>query len=555
MTQTWRSGNGFTRDNPHNPLNPGTNTNSTVTMPVMYFYRVGRNGVYLSGLTNGTTLSGTVSIPLEVVGVEGETVESISLRDNGSVLKVINITSNSIPDHIDLDTRRLSNGVHNITVWMGAINTGNQTNYVQLSSESSPVSINSYNSISYPGWQDHFGDTFDRIQINLQTVYTNLYYQVDFAGSHGTNVGSYISPQLPVNGVINDSWGLSTYYSSGNISYVDEPYFDITVSFLAADDELLSRGVNIPSDNNLSEDNDLIEISPTLCVFANENARKNRSTTRSVVDSISMRKYRNRDIWNAGGSWVFAQQDAAYLFNGNDDLKSAVDEFRTYVAYSHIVKPDGNGTNITFRLPSNRDPAYQTNVISCWNQLKDALFETNSIANPRNFFYIGHGNENCIGDENYPISGVNCIKASEIFNSLYISEEQSRLYRFVFLFSCNSANGGLPDAFGIPNCCIEEMDFWRNGSRKRTFVGFDGEYGFGKKVITGTNTNYAVIMETCDFIRYFSQYWTSDTMSVWKALEDARDDSGLDTDKFNKIQIQGYKNLYFSEHNGINIVH
>ncbi|MBQ7589537.1 MAG: hypothetical protein IJU47_02480, partial [Verrucomicrobia bacterium] len=554
VTQTWRSGNGFTRDNSPDPLNPGTNTNSTVTMPVMYFYRVGRNGVYLSGLTNGTTLSGTVSIPLDVVGVEGETVTGVSLFDNGSLIKVVNITSNSIPDHVDLDTRELTNGIHNITAWIEVRpHAENQTNFVQLSSESSPVSVNSYNSISYPRWQNHFGDYFDGIQINLQTVYTNLYYQVDFAGSHGTNVGSYISSQLPVNGVINDSWGLTTHYSSGEMSYANEPYFDITVSFLAADDELLSRGVNIPSDNNLSEDNNLIEISPNMCVFANENARKNRSTTRSVVDSIDMRKYRMYSPWVTSGSWVFAHHDLACYHPENDNLKSAIDEFKTYVEYSHIVMPAGNGTNITFRLPSSFDvDSNQTYISNCWQQLREALSETNSTENPRNFFYFGHGSASSICDDggwlNVPLHQ---ITSNDIFNDLRTNENESHSYRFVFLFACNTANGDLGEAFGIPKDNLEEMDFFLNGSRPRSFVGMSREYTLTENI----NDKYVVDTETCDFIRYFSQYWTSNFWSLREALEKARDDSRLDANRFDLIKIQGYQDLFFHVHNGTSIGH
>ena len=217
--------------------------------------------------------------------------------------------------------------------------------------------------------------------------------------------------------------------------------------------------------------------------------------------------------------------------------------FKTNVAYSQTVKPDGNGTNITFRLPSNYDPAYQTNGINCWQQLRNALFETNSITNPRNFFYFGHGNSSCICDD----CGTNEINTTDVISSLCLSDKRSRLYRFVFLFACTSADGGFCEAFGIPNNCITEDDFRANGSRKRAFVGISGKYAIA--------TNNVIDTETCNFIRCFSEQWTDDSLPLWRALERARNDSGLNTNKFKQIKIQGYTNLFFNEQNDTNIGH
>ena len=321
VTQTWRSGNGFTRDNPPNPLNPGTNTNSTVTMPVMYFYRVGRNGVYLSGLTNGTTLSGTVSIPLEVVGIEGETVAGVSLFDNGSLIKVIDVSSNSIPDHVDLDTTRLGNGVHNITAWIECIPSySNETNYVQMTSESSPVSLSTSNEISFPDWMDDFGEIGNRLSINAQTIYTNVPVRIDVIGSQGTNLlslGGYIYE----NGEIDVGWP-NLVNPFLNTNYFHEPYFLMSINVLDGNGDRNENQFTLDSDGY---------IAPRILTV--EEARRDN---RAVLASAIKRKFRSVDTWNTEGMWTVVYQSVGKDYNTEDKLLTSVQNFRKKIREQNL---------------------------------------------------------------------------------------------------------------------------------------------------------------------------------------------------------------------------
>lgn len=500
-TQTWRSGNGFTRDNPPDPLIPGTNTNSTITVPVMYFYRVARNGVYLSGLTNGTTLSGTVSIPLEVVGVENETVAGVSLFDNGSLIKTINITSNSIPDHIDLDTRRLSNGVHNISAWIECISSdSNETNFVQFSSESSPVSVNSYNSIFYPDWLDEFGEIGNVLEIRIQSIYANKGVQIDIQDSRGTNV-------IHLEGITSDGsvgfvWPNLADLHNHLTNYVNDLYFSITVKFFENDRIMFDSTNDFSISESLKFRPEMIIPLPNIGVLR----------TRNYIDSVSKQLYRKIDPWFKNGNWVIVYQPAWYKESESElRLKSAISQ--------HVQKAKNESLSV---YPSGEEQnAFEIDFggVQSLKQFREALYDLDMDTydekdlETRNFFYVGHAAAGQIG------SGNNSIKVGEIeeFLATGLQSTNSHAYRFVFLYGCNTANGGLSQAFGITNAKVDLNCFRGMGLRPKAFVGWNYKHSMGNDIIKIDEDNIK-------FIREFSDKW-NDT----KSLEDVINEIGQGT--------------------------
>ncbi len=143
-------------------------------------------------------------------------------------------------------------------------------------------------------------------------------------------------------------------------------------------------------------------------------------------------------------------------------------------------------------------------------QFKEALYDLDMDTynkkdlETRNFFYVGHAAADQIG------SGNNSIKVGEIeeFLRTEVQSTNSHAYRFVFLYGCNTANGGLSQAFGIPNTKISENRFRAMGIRPKAFVGWDYKHIIGNWVV-------GIDYENVKFIREFSDKWDNT-----KSLED-----------------------------------
>lgn len=105
---------------------------------------------------------------------------------------------------------------------------------------------------------------------------------------------------------------------------------------------------------------------------------------------------------------------------------------------SYQLSPGNSYNGTAFRLTS----ATKTNLL---NYLADS--------SSRNFYFFGHGNANSFGDYNRTMGGwLSQITDQEVRDTLtnhYPSGANHHPYRFVFLDSCQSANGPLSDSFGI----------------------------------------------------------------------------------------------------------
>src|SRR5882724_10325968 len=91
----------------------------TATVPETGFYRVVRNGAHLWAMTNDTTFSGVVTIPVEVGNDSGDgsgILLNVSLVENGSPVSDGSYVMAPIlaPLQITMDTTRMANGVHEI---------------------------------------------------------------------------------------------------------------------------------------------------------------------------------------------------------------------------------------------------------------------------------------------------------------------------------------------------------------------------------------------------------------------------------------------------------
>jgi hypothetical protein len=112
---------------------------------------------------------------------------------------------------------------------------------------------------------------------------------------------------------------------------------------------------------------------------------------------------------------------------------------------------------------------YACSAPSDYTQLLDYLTQPSV----RNFYYSGHSSGNSIGfSDSVPNHGITVSNLSFTLTNGYSFVPPNKLYfefhkpfRFVFIDGCESANGKLPEAFGIPIVI-------KNGYKSRAFMGW-----------------------------------------------------------------------------------
>jgi len=142
--------------------------------PLAFTVSCGMARIY-SGLTNGTTLSGVVSIPVELANSSGS-VSTLSLTENDSpVGNAIQTTPLIAPLALVVDTTQMSNGVHQIS----ASARWDDTNGDLWEADSPPVSVTVSNEISYPNWMPSFGELGNSLLIRATSAHTNVNWTID----------------------------------------------------------------------------------------------------------------------------------------------------------------------------------------------------------------------------------------------------------------------------------------------------------------------------------------------------------------------------------------
>lgn len=512
VTQTWRSGNGFTRDNPPNPLNPGTNTPTSIPFE-MKFYKVVQHGIQCLGITNGMTLSGVVTIPIEV-GIEDGELTTICVRENGvPVGESIKIKPFSSQLQIVLDTTTMSNGLHEISAFASWIPTTGSGDGGDV--ESIPVTVDIFNPISFPNWMDRFGEVTNRIVFSAQSAFTNIWYYIHIYDSNANYIGTL--ENYSSDGNIHQTWNLigpdPEFYS-----YFNEPCIYSMIEIIP----LMEEGLDIQFENK-------------DVVFSSK--EKQEIQLRENMHYLGPIKvtYKQTDNWTIDGMWVVANQQAWH--DENDFLDIASDGFALaaetlgLVVFPIEARPFGT----SFRIPCK--DASESNQINAWNKVFDAL--TNNAF--RNFFYLGHGGPNLIGTNEF------CgISAEDIRVALHNYAEthlNRHTYRFVFLYGCETTSGIWPQAFGIKNReNIDIMDYIDSGTRPSVFIGFSNK----NSVAIGNDVLYV----NSRFLQLFLENWIEDIYGVKEALDvAARHPDVRGYIPINKIKVFGYWYQGFSTFN------
>ncbi|MFO1475856.1 MAG: hypothetical protein U1F98_04310 [Verrucomicrobiota bacterium] len=460
------------------PIDDGTGdggSNTSAEDPDPGYYRVVRMGAHLIGITNGMTLSGTLTIPIEF-GNDAGTLSALSIREDGvPVGNSQAVGPFAVPPSIVLDTTAMSNGVHQIYVnatWDSGGNEGSQ-GIVEI--DSLPATVTVYNEITFPNWISYYGELYDSMLISAQSVHTDADWYADVYGSESGYIGTFAGHTY--DGNIVASWNLIGPYGE---SHAGESYFQF-----------------------------VFETDWTASAMAQADAGQTQSSAGSAT-TVSPKTYRQTDNWVSKGMWVVANQQAWQGAVGADVLDSATDQFvQLATSFGLTTRPAHNYAE-AFRI-SFADNSSISIKTSQWLALRQAIYHPES----RNFFYLGHGSPTGLGaSDNTNLF----IPASEIASSLHTmpaGQTDRHGFRFVFLYGCSTANGTLPESFGVihrPN--VQPIEYASAALTPSAFVGWNDDHA--AEIAGSAMTDNAL------YLGYFLSEWTSGGRGLNDALDAAK---------------------------------
>ena len=388
------------------------------------FYRVVRTGLHLFGVTNGTVLSGEVTLPVEIGfddGIEfdgffvmvGDTNQTVPA--NGLEFQEV---TNGLPRFVLWDTRQVTNGIYQI--FLGA-----QWGETQIY-ESPPVTVIVSNVIWFP---DSWNVAGYYINVEAQSIYTNGSYEVEIFDDTGFQI-------LQVSGT-NDSEGFITYPGS--------------------------RGFGV---ENFDQNGEIYpSVSYAVVVTAAAAGGGSSATSTNVIWTEFK--------WPAQGvGWTKFAIGYQPLFGNpaGGGLNAVALQSMIQVVYASAqARPGGLGVI----RGSDQNP------YELWGQFDFTQLLTPDLRNDlvRNLYYFGHGATTHIGQRGVPrflsIDDFNFVLRNNFKDPL--AGTNAHPFRFVWLDGCYTAKGNLCKAFGIPKEeNVATNRFTSRGLRFRAFMGWTG---------------------------------------------------------------------------------
>ncbi len=205
-------------DGPPSPDGGSGGSGGASPAPETGFYRVVRDGAHLFGITNGMTLSGVVTIPVELANGSG-TVTAMSLtEDDSPVGNSIQAAPLNSPLALVVDTTQMTNGVHQIS----ASAAWNDTNANVWEADSPPISVTVSNEISFENWMPTFGETGNTLLFRATSAHTNTDWVVSIYDNNNTYLG-YFSGHT-------DNGDISFYWDYSGTIFTNTPSFSFEIA-------------------------------------------------------------------------------------------------------------------------------------------------------------------------------------------------------------------------------------------------------------------------------------------------------------------------------------
>jgi hypothetical protein len=476
-----------------NSYSGGTDTN---VMPVQAgFFRVFHIPDFLADFSN-YTFDGPIFIPVDYASPDApaDYVDSTTVLIGGQPTDyaqfmpyVINGVTNW-GEGIYFD--RLPNGTNTIqliTIIRQSDMLGDQTAYLTFSN--TPVAINIGNLIFYTNWDNLIlSNTYT---FRAQSGVANMDWEIDIYDAYD-NFVNYQSGHSD-DGNIAWTWDFTDHFGNSRSNPDSDPFFYPYITITG------NLGSSAQS--------------------AGGRANANTSSSGSWMPSVAAQ-------FPSQGSWLFAYQDKYY-----DDGTTNYAGFDSY--YLPALSNMEGGPALWKIAPWNFPLKYGTNYSQADREASwQGTTNTMGLANVlqrwtiRSFYYFGHGAPDVIG------GGTNVIDSSNnIAGTMIISGSKANLrskwvkdnvtfcqtlgampFRFVFLDGCNTANGGWPQAWGVPNQA-EPLSYYqgpdnKTGARPSAFVGWD--------VRVGGNKDWGTIDKFWQFRQFWMGNWSVQTSTALK---------------------------------------
>jgi hypothetical protein len=477
----------------------GANGPVFIPAPETGFYQVAKLGGNLFGITNGQTISGVITLPVEVASTD-ISLQSVAISANGVTIPGTYSLEPPFPTpflNFTIDSSRLANGTYYIQArasWLSGTTDENADPFESFSS--TPISIDVSNEISFPDWEENFGG--NACWFTFSSATPDVDWQLDVYDSQLNYIGSFADHS--VDGLVDVQWNL---VGPDGVTHNDPYYYSVVTTFDA---------------------------------LGNAQARPKGST-------VAPMKVKRPDNFPTQAIWTVARQDLFSNVSNNPNFFSAIDSMTAVGEESGGVIPNppdryiGNayilryGSNVPVNLKKQD-----------WDLLKLCV----SNAPTRNFYYFGHGGGRSIGGE----PGRNTIEGDEMSSTdiaafLHIfdpTHPQFHPYRFVWLDGCDTATGDWARRFGM----IEKIDvpigyYQKHKIRPSTFCGW-GE------------TLYAMHggRMDMDFAYYRSDFafdWLYLGMTVKDAHADAYNSNPSRNRLSRSLRIYGYGGLRMNDYN------
>jgi len=482
------------------PQPNGSGSGSSLA-PTTGFYRVVRDGAHLFGITNGMTLSGVMTVPVEVANGSGTLVNLGLTENDASVYGVTSQTSPfSSPLKLRVDTTQMSNGVHQIS----ASATWQDTNGGIWEAESPPVTVNIYNEITFPNWMPRFGELGNSLSIAVQSAHQDADWWIDVYDSQYVWLGTFSGHTY--DGNIHGYWNLVG--RDGQLHGDSTFHFVVTTEWTSS---LAQQGGDA-------------------------------SNAFGTASAVAPPLWKAIDPWSGSGGWVCVAQHA---FDNLIDHKLVYAELLGFVGAAQNVgwpvspQPytDDDGNLVPYAINFQN-----TSESGDWTAFRNALYAPSS----RNLAYFGHGGPNNLG---FNWSDTNAsISAKEIAGRLHTfpdNQTNRHAFRFVFLDGCSTANGSFPEAFGIIHKPITDISYYSDAAiRPSAFVGWTGDKWVSNAI------GISIYLPHVNFISHIQTQ-----MLLGWGLKESIDYAASAPDVYwsflwaNQFKVFGFEGLHFGQYN------
>ena len=431
----WGPGDGIEADG---PLDSGGETSS-----VAGFYRVVRTGPSLWGLTNGMTLSGTVTFPIEFGGTNAAAVQAFMLYANDLPVPSAQVETNATGGWaLVWDTASMRNGTYDVHLRASFVISDFEMD-ASLPGTTRTVTID--NGIMFP--QPNLNLFGEALWFYFETRETNFYYAIDLFVETNTYLGSF------------------EYYMPGNVE-----------SFLW-----------YPANDGFTNNEFRCEFyvqgaAPGSPVVMNTNRWYGREAPfndpRHMVVAFAPP---TGNLTHTVKAEAMVRQGVLDILDGAYTFCPGNNPWGTALQLTASTKPD--------ILGYFNDPAY------------------------RYVYIFAHGDQFSFGPHNNPPAMISEREIRRVTTNILstVRPIACHPFKFVWIDGCETAQGAMCEAFGIPSGQYYNAYFNLVNKRSRAFLGAYEKFGISYNVM---DTRRA------EMLSRFWNYWLQN-YELWQCCTNA----------------------------------